>query len=211
MYTITCTSELTGNRIAQKYGTAAFHGLECQDNFLVVVLMYATDLKLIVRDQVTLSPSLVIHQQSIGAAHHTEGWRIPADGVLGVGPVALTLGTLTPDTSSLVPTVTNNLFMQHTIPVESVAFYFEPTNNIFSRNGEMMFGGTDSTRYTEPIQYVGYTNMDDPENKEWTIDASIRYGDQVILAAITALVDTGYTRVSIATGKLALYAVRMNY
>ena len=172
--------------------------------------MRATDLQLIVRDLVTLSPSLVIQEQSIGVAIFTHGWNNGPDGVLGLGPVALTFGSIEEDRSLLVPTVTNNLFIQHQIPVESIAFYFEPTNNGLARNGAMMFGGTDSTKYTAPIQYVGFTNMDNPQIREWTIDVSIRYGDQEILATTTALVDTGYAQVAFSTGKLALYAVRVN-
>jgi cathepsin E len=80
-----------------------------------------------------------------------------------IGPVDLTQGTLSPDTNALIPTVTDNLFAQRTIPANSIGIFFEPTtsgqlyrpnlNDIAIAladflllatitNGEMTFGGT---------------------------------------------------------------------
>jgi hypothetical protein len=58
-------------------------------------------------DTVTLSPSLVITEQLIGASDYAEGFS-GVDGILGIGPVALTAGTVMGKES--VPTVSCVLF-----------------------------------------------------------------------------------------------------
>lgn len=79
------------------------------------------------------STGLVITKQSIGVASRSEGFD-GVDGIVGIGPVDLTLGTrrpryvvkkvakysspnldldtLSPDTRNTIPTVTDNLFSQ---------------------------------------------------------------------------------------------------
>ena len=68
-----------------------------------------------------------------------------------IGPVDLTVGTLSPDKNSAIPTVTDNLFSQGTIPSDLIAVSFEPTTTDDSQNGELTFGATDSTKYTGSI------------------------------------------------------------
>ena len=68
-----------------------------------------------------------------------------------IGPVDLTLGTLSPDTNTLIPTVTDNLFSQQSIPSDIVSVSFEPTTTTSVKNGELTFGGTDSTKFTGSI------------------------------------------------------------
>lgn len=41
-----------------------------------------------------------------------------------------------------------------TIPTEQVAVSFEPTENLTDVNGELTFGGTDSTKFTGPITFT---------------------------------------------------------
>lgn len=55
------------------------------------------------------------------------------------------IGTVSGTTS--VPTVTDNLFSQKTIPTESLAISFNPTTSSGEVNGELTFGSTDSSRY----------------------------------------------------------------
>ncbi|KAJ7182851.1 hypothetical protein C8R43DRAFT_1116470 [Mycena crocata] len=52
-------------------------------------------------DRVTLASGLVISNQSIGVATSSEGFD-GVDGILGIGPVALTQGTLSPSTSTVI-------------------------------------------------------------------------------------------------------------
>ena len=60
-------------------------------------------------DQVSLASGLIISNQSIGVATSSTGF-VGVDGVLGIGPVDLTKGTVFGEDT--VPTVTDNLFSQ---------------------------------------------------------------------------------------------------
>jgi cathepsin E len=71
-----------------------------------------------------------------------------------LGPNDLTLGTLYPDSTSVIPTVTDNLYGQEKIGQNLVAVSFEPTNQDSATNGELTFGGTDSTKYIGNITYL---------------------------------------------------------
>lgn len=91
----------------------------------------------------TLVQGLVIQNQSIGVASTAQGFS-GVDGILGIGPVDLTQGTVSNTTT--IPTVTDNLFAQGTISEDSVGISFEPSTTANAMNGELTFGGTDSTR-----------------------------------------------------------------
>jgi Eukaryotic aspartyl protease len=81
--------------------------------------------------------------------------RIASDKLFcSLGPNDLTLGTLFPDNTSVIPTVTDNLYGQEKIEKNLVAVYFEPTTQDSATNGELTFGGTDSTKYTGNITYL---------------------------------------------------------
>ena len=54
------------------------------------------------------------------------------------------VGTVSGTTT--VPTVTDNLFAQKTIPEESIAISFNPTTESGQVNGEMTFGSTDASK-----------------------------------------------------------------
>lgn len=97
----------------------------------------------VVTDTVTLGPGLVIQNQSIGVASSAQGFQ-GVDGILGIGPVDLTSSTLS--TGELVPTVTDNLFSQGTISSDSIGISYEPTTADGSLNGELTFGGVDSSK-----------------------------------------------------------------
>ena len=81
--------------------------------------------------------------------------RIYADTLFcRLGPDDLTVGTLSPDSTASVPTVTDNLFLQGTIPADLLSVSFEPTTTTSIKNGELTFGGTDSTQFTGSITWV---------------------------------------------------------
>jgi cathepsin E len=50
------------------------------------------------------------------------------------------LGTLSPETSSLIPTVTDNLFSLGLIDANEIGISFEPTNSVEIVNGEITWG-----------------------------------------------------------------------
>ena len=149
-------------------------------------------------DTVTLSPDLVILEQSIGVASSSAGMNAGVDGILGVGPTGLTQGTV--NNTDTVPTVSDNLFSQGTIPEEVLGVYFIPAAET-SNNGELTFGGHDESAIVGEMNYVPLTTTS-PASTFWGIDQSISYGDTTILSKTAGIVDTGTTLILIATGEL---------
>ncbi|KAI0296360.1 aspartic peptidase A1 [Multifurca ochricompacta] len=145
-------------------------------------------------DTVTIGPGLVISGQSIGVASDSTGFT-GFDGVLGIGPTDRTVGTLSPDTGSSVPTVTDNLFSSGIIE-----------SNLVSVNGELTFGGTDSEKYTGDITFIPITSTS-PANQFWGIDGSIRYGASTSILSTTAgIVDTATALFLITTDAFNRYS-----
>lgn len=69
-----------------------------------------------------------------------------------IGPKGLTKGTLRPNDSSVVSTVTDNLYKQKIIDNNFVSVCLQPTTSTSAVTGELMFGGIDSTRITgDPV------------------------------------------------------------
>ena len=85
----------------------------------------------------------MIENQSIGVASTAQGFQ-GVDGILGVGPVDLTEGTVGGNTP--VPTVTDNLFAQGAIANDSIGIFYQPTTESGELNGELTFGGIDSSK-----------------------------------------------------------------
>lgn len=146
----------------------------------------------------TLASGLTIKAQSIGVASQSTGFD-GVDGILGIGPVDLTAGTLS-DKSATVPTVTDNLFSQGTITSNSVAVSYNPITSEPETNGELTFGGTDSSKFTGDINFVPISSSS-PASSFWGIDQSVAYGTTTILASTAGIVDTGTTLVLLATGE----------
>ncbi|EKM61628.1 uncharacterized protein PHACADRAFT_135435 [Phanerochaete carnosa HHB-10118-sp] len=180
-YVSTSTSKKTGGSVSVSYGSGSFSGTEFTD-------------------QVTLG-SLVIKSQSIGVASKSSGFE-GVDGILGIGPVDLTEQTVS--NANTVPTVTDNLLSQGFISTEVVAVSFEPTTQESVTNGELTFGGTDSSKFTGSINYVSLTNTS-PASEYWGINESITYGSTSILSSTAGIVDTGTTLTLIASNALQKY------
>ncbi|TFY59350.1 hypothetical protein EVJ58_g5833 [Rhodofomes roseus] len=182
-YTKTSTSKDTGSQVSVTYGSGSFSGEEYTDT-------------------VTLGDGLTITGQSIGVASSAQGFS-GVDGILGVGPVALTQGTLQ-SSDDTIPTVTDNLLSQGTISTEVLAVSFEPATSESDANGELTFGGTDSSKFTGSINYVPITSTS-PASEYWGIDQSISYGSKSILSSTAGIVDTGTTLVLIASDAYSAY------
>ncbi|EKM49034.1 uncharacterized protein PHACADRAFT_107685 [Phanerochaete carnosa HHB-10118-sp] len=185
-YVKTSTSVQTNDSVSVFYGTGSFGGTEFTDT-------------------VTLASGLVITNQSIGVANSSEGFP-GVDGIMGIGPTDLTLGTLSPDTQSTIPTITDNLFSQGTIPRNLVAISFEPTTAANVINGELTFGGTDPRKFTGDISYAPLSTTP-PASTFWGIDESITYGTSGIniLNETAGIVDTGTTLLLIASDAAMRY------
>ncbi|KAF8930621.1 hypothetical protein BGZ52_000891 [Haplosporangium bisporale] len=183
-YVKTSTSQQTSNSVSEGgiQGSGGFSGTEYTD-------------------QVTLASGLVVSGQSIGVASTVKGFK-DVDGILGLGPVDLTVGTLSPDTKSTIPTVVDNLFTQGTISEHVCSIYFEPITDSSGtqENGQITFGGTDSSKYTGSITFAPITETS-PANNYWGIDASFSYGrgETTILSTNAGIVDSGTTLLLLAT------------
>jgi len=155
-------------------------------------------------DEVSFGSGLVVFGQSIGAATDTTGFD-DSDGILGLGPTSLTIGTLSPDTTESVPTIVDSLFQQAVIAEDLVAISFEPTNSIGNTNGELTFGGTDSTKFIGSIDFTPITTTS-PSSTFWGINQQIRYGTNTnILSETAGIIDTGTTLMQIATDAFQRY------
>ncbi|OJA14470.1 hypothetical protein AZE42_05288 [Rhizopogon vesiculosus] len=182
-YKPTSTSHSTGNTVNVSYGSGSMTGKEYTDT-------------------VTLGANLVIKNQSIGVASSTQDFQ-DVDGILGVGPADLTQGTVSNTTS--VPTVTDNLYAQGTIPSDSIGISYEPSSTANVSNGEITFGGTDSTKYTGQMNFVPLTTTS-PASKYWGINQSVSYGTgNTILQTTAGIVDTGTTLLLLATNAFQAY------
>lgn len=95
-------------------------------------------------DTVTISPELVIQDQSIGVATTAQGFN-GVDGILGIGPADLTAGTVS--NADTVPTITDNLFTQGSISMESIGISYEPSTGEDIANGELAFGTVDTSKW----------------------------------------------------------------
>jgi len=155
-------------------------------------------------DLVSIGPGLSISGQSIGVASTSQGFA-GVDGILGIGPVDLTLGTLSPATGTTIPTVTDNLFSKGTISAHSIGISFEPSITGNDLNGEITWGGVDSSKLTGAITTIPVTKTS-PSSEFWGINESIRYGASTTILATTAgIVDTGTTLILIASNGFSAY------
>ncbi|KAG2117960.1 aspartic peptidase domain-containing protein [Suillus discolor] len=183
-YVKTSTSVDTGEPVAVGYGSGSFSGTEYTDT-------------------ITLGTGLTITAQSIGVASTSTGFTA-VDGILGIGPLDLTNDTLINEPTKTIPTVTDNLYSQGTISQKVVSISFEPTTEKTVTNGELTFGGTDTTKYTGSIAYTPITTTY-PSSTYWGINQSISYGSTTILSSTAGIVDTGTTFVYIASDAYAKY------
>ncbi|KAG2114237.1 aspartic peptidase domain-containing protein [Suillus discolor] len=184
-YVVTKTSVNTGQPVANSYGTGVyFSGTEYTDT-------------------VTLGRGLTIANQSICVASIARGF-VSVDGILGIGPVDLTEGTLVDEPTTTIPTVTNNLHSQGTIHREMFSISFEPTTSEPVTNGELTFGGTIANKHAGPIAYTPITTTERAANY-WGIDQSISYGSTTILSSNAGIVDSGTTFLYIASDAYRMY------
>jgi cathepsin E len=178
-YVRTSTSTNTGESFSVTYGSGSVKGTEFFDT-------------------VTIAPGLVISQQSIGVASKYSGDLNGLDGILGLGPVDLTSGTLS-DTSAQIPTVVDNLFSQGTITSNLIGLSFEPVVSRHGTYGEITFGGVDSSKFTGSLSFAPITSTS-PANQFWGVDASITYGHgQTLMSTTAGIVDSGTSLMLIAS------------
>ena len=95
-------------------------------------------------DTVTIG-DLIIEKQSIGVAKTSSGFN-GLDGILGLGPIDLTEGTIS--VGGEIPTIIDSAFAQGLIQAKVIGISFEPTTQETVTNGELTFGGVDDAKFT---------------------------------------------------------------
>ncbi|KAG2073296.1 acid protease [Suillus decipiens] len=188
VYVPTDTSTPTVRAVGVTYESASFEGFE----FL---------------DTVTVGPGLTVIGQSIVVAHEVNNIDNYYDGVLGIGPVASTLGTVIGASTVPIPTVANNLLSQNPniVPADILGIFLQPySGSPLDPAGQLTFGGTDSTLYNGNIAYTPITNIR-PASDYWGIEQSIVYGNTEILRTTSGIVDCGFSLIAIATEAFELY------
>ncbi|KAG2071241.1 aspartic peptidase A1 [Suillus decipiens] len=184
-YVETSTSFCTGQPVAVTYTSGSFSGVEYLD-------------------YVTVGPGLTVILQSIGVAEESKGFD-DFDGIIGIGPVASTVGTLQELPTEPIPTVTDSLFGQDTISENVFGIFFQPyVGPPLEATGQITFGGTDPTKYNGNIVYTPITNVKGSLDF-WGINSRITYGNEVILRPTAGIVDSGCTFIYIPSDAYQRY------
>lgn len=185
-YVRTSTSVPTGQDVNVTYGTGFFSGVEYYDTM-------------------TLAADFVITNQSIGDALQYADFD-GVDGIIGVGPVDLTQGTLSPDTDVLIPTIIQNALKQGLIKKQILGVSFAPAATSNDTNGALTYGGIDHALYTGEITYAPVTKTH-PAARYWGINVTeLTHGAHTLIPQSTAgIVDTGTTPVLLADDFFTMY------
>ncbi|KAJ3799690.1 acid protease [Lentinula aff. detonsa] len=149
-------------------------------------------------ETVNIVPGLAVENQSLGEAIESEGFD-GVDGIMGFGPVGLTEGTLLFDPEATIPTVMDNLFAQGSIPNETLGVFLAPTTEEDPVNGELSFGGIDTSLATGPMSFFQSTLP------FWAISQSVIFGSTTIMNTTTCVVDTGTTLVMLPDDTVTAY------
>lgn len=173
LYTPSSTSQATGKQVKVSYGSGSFQGNE----YIDVIRLGA--------------PKVAEVNQSIGVATQSQGFD-EVDGILGLGPVKLTKGTLVGSLEE-ISTISYNLVHSQVVDREIITISHE----------KLIFG---TPRLLGPsIIYAPITSTS-PANEFWGIDASFGYGDNTNILPLTAgIIDHGTTLILLASDSYRLF------
>ncbi|EKM57087.1 uncharacterized protein PHACADRAFT_160625 [Phanerochaete carnosa HHB-10118-sp] len=190
------SSSRTPDEVAVKYGSGSFSGELWNDTVII-----------------GSNGALTISKQGVAAAIMSTGFEgSNIDGILGIGPTDLTLGTIKDDPKKTIPTVTDTAQTDGVISSREVGVFFAPTTSSDSNNGELTFGGVNPSKFTGSLNYVDITSTS-PASNYVGIDQSITYGSPSgtqILGTTSGIVDTGTTLLLIATDAFSQYKTLTN-
>jgi hypothetical protein len=136
--------------------------------------------------------------QEFGIASNFSGFSSDVQGLVGFGPDDLSTVT---SSGKKVRTPVDNLHATHQISSNVIGVWFQPITNGGTQetNGEVTFGGHDSTKYCGRITYVPITTAS-PASNYWGIDiAEIAYGSTKVTSTIPGIVDTGTTLILLSS------------
>lgn len=151
---------------------------------------------------VSLGSGITAQEQGFALAKFAQGFQ-GYDGILGIGPEDLTLGTILENPTETIPTITQNLIQSGVIGQALVGVFFEPSSTN-TAEGELSFGAPNPARYTGELVYYPVTGTS-PASRYWGIDQSITYGSTTILSNTAGIVDTGTTLVHLASNAFLTY------
>jgi hypothetical protein len=113
--------------------------------------------------------------------------------------INLTNGTVS--NANTIPTFLDNLYRQGSISTEVLGISFRPESgsDIDDTNGELTFGGTDSSKYSGLLTYFPKLTSGDA-SPYWGISiSSFTYGSTTLASSGTGIIDTGTTLIYIPT------------
>ncbi|KAI6126732.1 aspartic peptidase domain-containing protein [Pisolithus sp. B1] len=151
---------------------------------------------------VSLDSGITVQEQGFALAEFAQGFQ-GYDGILGIGPENLTLGTILENPTGTIPTITQNLNQLGVICQALVGVFFEPSSTN-TAEGELSFGAPNPARYTGELTYYPVTGTS-PASRYWGINQSITYGSTMILPHTAGIVDTGTTLIHLASNAFLVY------
>ncbi|KAI6112379.1 aspartic peptidase domain-containing protein [Pisolithus thermaeus] len=151
---------------------------------------------------VSLGSCITVEEQGFVLAEFVQGFQ-GYNGVLGIGPENLTLGTILENPTRTIPTITQNLYQFGVIGQALVGLFFEPSSTN-TAEGELSFGAPNPARYIGELTYYPVTGTS-PASRYWGINQSITYGSTVILSYTAGIVDTGTTLIHLASNAFLEY------
>ncbi|KAG2355852.1 aspartic proteinase [Suillus spraguei] len=156
-------------------------------------------------DTVTLGHGITIPNYELAVASTVSNFR-DSDGVLGIGPQDLTVGTLTNDLPAAYPTFTDWLVTAGAICQNIVGMFFQPLRTGDGDTGQLAFGEPDYTKCTSNIVYTDITNTHRSQRYSG-FDQRITYGnrDIDILFPTAGIIDTGCNFICIASDAYGRY------
>ncbi|KAF9153771.1 hypothetical protein BGX20_004833 [Mortierella sp. AD010] len=177
------TSKSLGETFSIEYGSGSASGKEYSDKITIGSYTFT---------------------QEFGVATTSQDFG-DSQGIVGFGPDDLSVIT---SKGENIPTPVDNLYAAGDIASDVIGVYFKPITDGGSEetNGEITFGGVDSTKYTGSITYVPVTSTS-PASEYWGIDvSSITYGTTKVSGATHGIVDTGTTLILLSSADVtALY------
>ncbi|KAG6334619.1 hypothetical protein ID866_4471 [Astraeus odoratus] len=144
---------------------------------------------------------LIINPQGIGVPIELRNFPADLDGILGLGRTIATYGI--GSDGKPIPTVVDNLYSQGAISSPLLGVYFMPEN--VGGNGILSFGSIRESVLTSDVKYIPVTTTP-PANFFWGVDATIKYGDNMLLPIpASGILDTGTDNIAIPSDAFSAY------
>ncbi|KAG0147168.1 hypothetical protein CROQUDRAFT_670709 [Cronartium quercuum f. sp. fusiforme G11] len=182
----TSSTVLTGTKFSISYGSGSAWGDEVLDN-------------------ISLSPSTTV-KQSIGIASKSYGFS-DVDGILGVGPSKLTLGTQSVSKQE-VPTIIDTLFRAKKISRPILGVSFVPTRGDVTQNGRLTFGGVDNSLFLGQMAWIPRTSTK-PSSSYYGVNLTITAAGSPIMVNKAGIMDTGTTLILLPNEAFDRYVAKI--